>query len=73
MKKASATVRVSPDHEIPIPALLQEEAGIEPGMELEVVVTERGLRLVPIRPLMELRGIVQRDDTVPIRDKGDRF
>jgi hypothetical protein len=28
---------------------------------------------IPVRSLVELRGIIRRDDTVPIRDKVDRF
>ncbi|HEX2225385.1 MAG TPA: AbrB/MazE/SpoVT family DNA-binding domain-containing protein [Thermoanaerobaculia bacterium] len=73
MKKASTTVRVSPEYEISLPLSVREEAGIQAGMDLEVLVTERGVRLVPIRPLAELRGLVRRDDTVPVRDEGERF
>ena len=73
MKKASTTVRVSSEYEISLPPEVRDEAGIQPGMDLEVLVTERGVRLVPIRPLTELRGIARRDDTVPIRDEDERF
>ncbi len=73
MRKTPTTVTVSPNYEISLPLSVREQTGIEPGAELEVLVTDRGLRLIPIRPFSELRGLVRRDDSVPVREKRDRF
>lgn len=73
MKKIPVTVKVSPEYKIEIPPTVRNEAGIEPGMEFEVLVTERGIRLIPLRSLTELRGLIRRDDTVPVREEGEFF
>jgi AbrB family looped-hinge helix DNA binding protein len=65
-------VRVSSKYQIAIPLELRRREGIRPGALFEVIAGPGGLRLVPVRPLRELRGVVRRDDTVPIRDEEDR-
>lgn len=71
-KKESTIVRVSSKYQVVIPPAIRSRAGIRPGAEFQVVVTESGLRLVPVRPLQELRGRVRRDETIRVRDKDDR-
>lgn len=72
MPPAPPVVRVSSRYQIVIPLEVREAAKITPGTELEVRVEERGLRLIRIRPLAELRGTIRRDDSIPIRDERDR-
>ncbi len=73
MPSTPTTVKVSPKYQIVIPAPIRQQARIRPGAEFEILISKGGLRLIPIRPLSELRGIVRRDDSVSLRDKGDRF
>ena len=69
MQKTATTVKVSSKYQIAIPPAVREEAKIEPGMEFEIEISSRGLRLIPVKPLTSLRGTVRRDDSIPLREK----
>lgn len=67
-------VKVSPKFQVVIPKSLREELKIEPGQELLIYSLEGSLRLVPHRPVKELRGIARgmrwKEE---YRDHTDRF
>jgi AbrB family looped-hinge helix DNA binding protein len=69
-----AKVKVSPKFQVVIPKSLREELHIEPGQELLIYSLEGSLRLVPNRPVKELRGIAKgmrwKEE---YRDHADRF
>lgn len=69
-----AKVKVSPKFQVVIPKSLREELHIEPGQELLIYSVEGSLRLVPRRPVKELRGIAKgmrwKEE---YRDHADRF
>ncbi len=69
-----AKVKVSPKFQVVIPKALREELKIEPGQELLIYSLEGSLRLVPHRPVKELRGMAKgmrwKED---YRDHADRF
>jgi len=69
-----AKVKVSPKFQVVIPKSLRDELKIEPGQELLIYTVEGSLRLVPPRPLKELRGIAKgmrwKDE---YRDHTDRY
>lgn len=52
-------VRVSPKFQIVIPKSLREELKIEAGQELLIYSVDGALRVVPHRPMKELRGIAK--------------
>jgi len=52
-------VRVSPKFQIVIPKSLREELKIEAGQELLIYSVDGALRVVPHRPIKELRGIAK--------------
>jgi AbrB family looped-hinge helix DNA binding protein len=54
-----AKVKVSPKFQVVIPKSLREELRIEPGQELLIFSLEGSLRLVPHRPVKELRGMAK--------------
>lgn len=54
-----AKVKVSPKFQVVIPKSLREELHIEPGQELLIYSLEGSLRLVPHRPVRELRGVAK--------------
>ncbi len=49
-------VTVSPKYQVVIPLAARTVLGIRPGQRLQVLVYQSQLRLVPVRPLRELRG-----------------
>ena len=51
-------VPVSPKYQVVIPLALRKALGIKAGQRFEVRLEDGQLRLVPIRSLAELRGIV---------------
>ncbi|HXX19892.1 MAG TPA: AbrB/MazE/SpoVT family DNA-binding domain-containing protein [Candidatus Acidoferrum sp.] len=52
-------VKVSPKFQVVIPKSLREELKIEAGQELLIYSIDGALRLVPNRPIKELRGIAR--------------
>jgi AbrB family looped-hinge helix DNA binding protein len=54
-----ATVKVSPKFQVVIPKLIREELKIEPGQQLLMYAVDGSLRLVPHRPVKELKGIAK--------------
>jgi AbrB family looped-hinge helix DNA binding protein len=54
-----ATVKVSPKFQVVIPKLIREELKIEPGQQLLMYALDGSLRLVPHRPVKELKGIAK--------------
>ncbi len=54
-----AKVKVSPKFQVVIPKSLRDELRIEPGQELLIFSLEGSLRLVPHRPVKELRGVAK--------------
>lgn len=58
-KMEKATVKVSPKFQVVIPKLIREELKIEPGQQLLMYAVDGSLRLVPHRPVKELKGIAK--------------
>ena len=67
-------VKVSPKFQVVIPKAIREELQIVPGQTLLMYSLDGSLRLVPHRPVKELRGIAKgmrwKDD---YRDVTQRF
>lgn len=53
------TVTVSPKYQVVIPLELRRRLKLEPGSRLMVVEFNGGLRLMPLKPPSELRGIAR--------------
>lgn len=49
-------VTVSPKYQVVIPLAARSILGIRPGQKLQVLVYQKQIRLIPVRPLRELRG-----------------
>ena len=73
MLESPSIVQVSPKYQIVIPRWVREQAGITPGTRFEVEITSTGLKLLQIGPLGGLKGRVSRDDSLEIREKGERL
>ena len=68
-----ASAKISTKYQVVIPREIREQAGIECGQRVEVLVKDGVITLVPQRPLAELRGTLRGANTDGIRDKSDRL
>lgn len=68
-----AEVVVSSKYQIVLPREVRNFLGIKKGQKLHVIVDEGGIRLVPARPLNELRGFLKGMDVSVERDEEDRI
>lgn len=64
-----STVTVSPKYQIVIPREVREAMGIRPGQKVEILQYGGQLKIVPVRPARELRGMAKGIDTTVERDE----
>lgn len=64
-------ITISPKFQIVIPPEVREALKLESGQELQVLIIDGRIELVPIRPMKALRGFLKGIDTRVDRD-GDR-
>ena len=65
------TVTVSPKFQIVIPRKVRESMGIQSGQKIQVLTYRNRIELIPIKPIKEMRGLLEGIDTEVPRD-GDR-
>lgn len=68
MRKA----RVSSKYQIVLPPEIRQALGLKPGQEVAFLQVGRSVRLVPIRPIEELRGSAPNLTLEGLREKKDR-
>lgn len=56
-------VTVSPKYQVVIPKEIREKMGIKPGQEVQFMVYQGSIVLVPLVPIEELRGFMKGIDT----------
>ena len=66
-------VTVSSKYQIVIPRRVREQLDIRPGQKVSVVVLDGQMRIVPIRPVAEYRGMLKGVENTFERDEDDRF
>jgi AbrB family looped-hinge helix DNA binding protein len=67
------TVKVSKKYQIVIPEKIRKQAGIKPGDKM-VAITKHGIiQYIPVCPLKETKGFIQKLDTDKLRDESDRI
>jgi len=66
------SVTVSSKYQVVIPEKVRREAGIKPGDRMAVIVKNRIIHYVPIRPLDATKGMIPGLDTKNLRDERDR-
>jgi AbrB family looped-hinge helix DNA binding protein len=62
-------VTVSRKYQVVIPKEIREEMRIEPGQQVQMLIYEGTLVLVPVRPMAEMRGFLKGIDATFERDK----
>lgn len=65
------TATVSAKYQVVIPRAVRERPGIEPGQQVQMLVHDGRLEIVPVRDLKEMRGFLEGIDTSVPRE-GDR-
>lgn len=66
------SVTISPKFQVVIPKEVREKLKWTPGQKLDVLAVGNTVRLIPVRPLKDLRGILKGIDTNFKREKRDR-
>jgi AbrB family looped-hinge helix DNA binding protein len=61
-------VTISPKFQIVIPKEVREEFNLEPGQKIEVLVYDGQIKLIPVRPMREMRGFARGIDTTIERE-----
>lgn len=67
------TATLSSKFQISIPKAVRDELGWKAGQSLVFVPKGRGVVLVPVPTLEELRGVAKGADAIGYRDRNDRF
>jgi AbrB family looped-hinge helix DNA binding protein len=67
-----STVTVSPKFQVVIPRELREALEIKPGQKMAVFNVNGTIRLVPVRPMNQMRGFLKGISTDGLREKRDR-
>jgi AbrB family looped-hinge helix DNA binding protein len=68
-----AEVVVSSKYQIVLPVEVRKSLGIKKGQRLHLLVENGSIRLIPSRPLPEMRGYLRGMDTNIERDEEERF
>jgi AbrB family looped-hinge helix DNA binding protein len=68
-----AEVVVSSKYQIVLPVEIRKSLGIKKGQRLHLLVENGSIRLIPSRPLPEMRGYLRGMDTNIERDEEERF
>lgn len=61
-------VTVSPKFQVVIPREVREALSLQPGEKLQVFQYENRIELIPVRPILEMRGFLKGIDTTVDRD-----
>jgi AbrB family looped-hinge helix DNA binding protein len=68
-----ARVTVSSKYQIVIPREITTAVGLRPGAEIEIIVLDGNIEVVPVRSSEELKGSLKGINTRGLRDHRDRF
>ncbi len=65
------TVTISPKFQVVIPKDIRERLGLTPGQKIQAIVCGNRIELIPVRPVVEMRGFLKGIDT-RIQRESDR-
>ncbi len=57
------TVKVSPKYQVVIPRVVREALQLSPGQQIEVLLYNGRIELIPLNPIQTLRGYLRGMDT----------
>ncbi|GIV57578.1 MAG: AbrB/MazE/SpoVT family DNA-binding domain-containing protein [Bacteroidetes bacterium] len=62
------TVKISPKFQVVIPQQVREKLQLKAGQQVEVLLYDNRIELVPVRPMRQLRGFLKGIDTTVERE-----
>jgi AbrB family looped-hinge helix DNA binding protein len=62
-------VTVSPKFQVVIPKEIRESMGIVSGQKVQIMTYQNRIELIPLKPMKEMRGILEGIDTDVVREK----
>ena len=65
------TVTISPKYQVVIPSAVRKSLGVRPGQKVQVILYDKRIELIPVRPIQETRGFLKGIDT-SVQREGDR-
>jgi AbrB family looped-hinge helix DNA binding protein len=68
-----ATLKISPKYQVVIPADIRKRLKLRAGQEVAVIEKDGVIRIIPIKPLNELRGFAKGVTTEGLREETDRM
>jgi AbrB family looped-hinge helix DNA binding protein len=66
----SATL--SSKYQLAVPKAIRDELGLHAGQRFVVIAKGQAIELVPVRPVLEARGLLKGAATDDVRDRTDR-
>ncbi len=66
------TVTVSPEFQVVIPSEVRDRLNLRPGQKVAVIEKDGVVRLIPIRPLKELKGLAPGVSQKGLRGEGQQ-
>jgi len=67
-----STVTISSKYQVVIPTDVREKHGLKPGQKLTFLTINGQIRLIPVRPIEEYRGMLKGMPVEGFREKKDR-
>ncbi|MBN1946649.1 MAG: AbrB/MazE/SpoVT family DNA-binding domain-containing protein [Bradymonadales bacterium] len=61
-------VTLSPKFQVVIPKVIREKLDLKPGQQVQAVMYEGRIELIPLRPISEMRGFLRGMDTTVERE-----
>ncbi len=58
-----ATITISSEYQVVIPKNIREKLHLAPGQEVQAMVYDNRIELIPIRPIPQMRGFLKGIDT----------
>jgi AbrB family looped-hinge helix DNA binding protein len=69
MEVEMATVTISPKFQVVIPKEIREKLDLKPGQKVQAIAYGGRIELIPVRPLEEMRGVLEGIDTTVEREE----
>ncbi len=62
------TVTVSPKYQVVIPSRIRDRLGVEPGQQIQVILYDNRIEMIPVKSIQEARGMFKGIDTTVDRE-----
>ena len=63
------TVTVSPSFQISIPPTIRESLRLQPGQQVQIIIYDNRIELIPVQPMQMMRGFLKGLDTTIEREE----